>query len=159
MSTRGEALAGRIIECADGLAAYAQGLTDQQWQTVVKPDRRTVGVIVHHVASVYPIEIELATQIANGNAIAGVTWDVVAEMNAQHAKENGGATKQETLELLRRNSRVAADAVRGLTDEQLDRAVTVSLYGDAPLTTQFMIEDHAVRHSHHHLAKIKAALA
>jgi len=159
MRTRAEALAGRILECADGLAAYAQGLTDAQWQTVVKPDRRTVGVIVHHVASVYPIEIELATQIARGNAITGVTWDVVAEMNAQHAKENGSAGKKSTLELLQRNCRVAANAVRGLTDEELDRAVTVSLYGDAPLTTQFMIEDHAVRHSQHHLAKIKAALA
>jgi bifunctional N-acetylglucosamine-1-phosphate-uridyltransferase/glucosamine-1-phosphate-acetyltransferase GlmU-like protein len=159
MSTRAEGLAGRIIECADGLAAYVQGLTDEQWRTVVKPDRRTVGVIVHHVASVYPIKIELATQIARGKAITGVTWDVVAEMNAQHAKENSAADRKGTLELLQRNSRVAADAVRVLTDEQLDKAVTVSLYGDAPLTTQFMIEDHAVRHSRHHLAKIQAALA
>lgn len=36
--------------------------------------------------------------------------------------------------------------------EQLDIA------GDAPLTTQFVLEDHAVRHSYHHFAKIKTAL-
>jgi hypothetical protein len=35
----------------------------------------------------------------------------------------------------------------------------VSLNADAPLTCQFMLEDHAVRHSHHHLARIKATLA
>jgi hypothetical protein len=34
----------------------------------------------------------------------------------------------------------------------------VSLYGDAPVTCQFMLEDHAVRHSYHHLAGIRAAL-
>jgi hypothetical protein len=34
----------------------------------------------------------------------------------------------------------------------------VSLNSDAPLTCQFMLEDHAVRHSYHHLAKIRAAL-
>jgi len=64
-----------------------------------------------------------------------------------------------TLELLQRNSEVAAFAVRKFTDVQLDRAVAVSLYGDAPVTAQFMIEDHAVRHSWHHLTKIKAALS
>jgi hypothetical protein len=44
-----------------------------------------------------------------------------------------------------------ASAIGALTDEQLDRAATVSLYADAPLTCQFMLEDHAVRHSCHHL--------
>jgi hypothetical protein len=32
------------------------------------------------------------------------------------------------------------------------------MYGNAPLTCQFWLEDHAVRHSFHHLAKIRAAL-
>ena len=141
------------------MAAYARELTHEQWQTVVQPDGRTVGVMIHHVASVYPIEIELATHIAMGNPINGVTWGVVAEMNAQHAKEQAGVGKAMTLDLLRRNSEVAANAVRGFTEAQLDRATAVSLYGDAPVTAQFMIEDHAVRHSWHHLARIRAAVS
>jgi hypothetical protein len=157
MSERANALAERILEGAEGLAAFAREMTHEQWQTVVQPDGRTAGVMVHHVASVYPIEIELATQIAMGNPITGVTWAVVAEMNAQHAKEQAAVGKAMTLELLQRNSEVAAYAVRGFTDAQLDRATAVSLYGDAPVTAQFMIEDHAVRHSWHHLARIKAS--
>ena len=47
---------------------------------------------------------------------------------------------------------------RGLSDAQLDTTTTNSLYGGAPLTCQFMLEDHAVRHSYHHLAKIRAAV-
>jgi hypothetical protein len=159
MSTRAEVLAGRVTQGAEALAAYAQGLTEEQWKTAVKPDGRMAGVVVHHVASVYPIEIHLATEIAKGNPVAGVTWGVVAEMNAGHAKEQAGCGKAETIELLRRNSRVAADAVRAFTDEQLDRATAVSLYEDAPVSAQFMIEDHAVRHSWHHLGRIKAGLA
>ena len=62
-------------------------------------------------------------------------------------------TKQAALELLRRNSAMAAAAVRAFSDEQLAQAVPVSLYADAPLTCQFFIEDHAMRHSYHHLAK------
>ena len=38
-------------------------------------------------------------------------------------------------------------------------AAAVSLYADAPLTAQFVLEDHAVRHSYHHLARIRATLA
>ena len=158
MSTRAEALAQRIEQGADALAAFAQGLSDAQWRTVVPPDGRKAGVIIHHVASVYPIEIHLATEIASGKPIAGVTWGVVAEMNAKHAHEHAAASKQDTIELLRRNSHSAAEAVRAFTDEQLDRAAPVSLNADAPLTAQFLIEDHALRHSWHHLAKIKAVL-
>jgi hypothetical protein len=158
MSKRAETLAQRIEQGAQTLAAYAQGLSDAQWRATVPPDGRQVGVIIHHVASVYPIEIHLATEIASGKPITGVTWGVVADMNAKHAREHAAVGKEDTIELLRRNSRSAAEAVRAFTDEQLDRAAPVSLNGDAPLTTQFLIEDHALRHSWHHLAKIKAVL-
>ena len=80
-------------------------------------------------------------------------------MNAGHARDHEGVTTEAALELLRQNSAAAAAAIRALGDDELDRAVTVSLYGDAPLTCQFFLEDHAVRHSYHHLARIRAALA
>jgi hypothetical protein len=158
MSARSEALARRIEEGAANLAAYARGLTDMEWNTVVPPDGRTVGVMIHHVASVYPIEIQLASEVAAGKRVEGVTWDVVAEMNANHARENAATTREETIALLQRNSKAAADAVRAFTDAQLDSAAPFSLNADAPLTAQFVIEDHPVRHSWHHLAKIKRAL-
>jgi hypothetical protein len=155
MNTR---VAERIEQGAQALAAFTEDLSEAEWNTVVPPDGRRVGVIIHHVASVYPIEIHLASEIASGKPIAGLTWGAVAEMNAKHAREHSSASKQATADLLRRNSRAAAEAVRGFTDDQLDRAGTVSLNADAPLTAQFVIEDHALRHSWHHLAKIKAAL-
>lgn len=80
-------------------------------------------------------------------------------MNAAHARENDGVAREEALELLQRNSAEAARAIRALSDDELDRAATLSLEADAPLTCQYMLEHHAVRHSFHHLAKIRAALA
>ena len=74
------------------------------------------------------------------------------------AVDNAGVTKAAALEHLKRNSKVAADAVRKLTDEELDHAAPVSLNGGAPLTAQFFVEDHALRHSYHHLAKMRAAV-
>jgi hypothetical protein len=89
----------------------------------------------------------------------GVTWDAVHDINATHARQNQGVTKAAALDLLQRNSREAAAAIRALSDEALDNAAPVSLYADAPLTCQFFLEDHAVRHSYHHLGRIRAALA
>ena len=156
--TRAQQLASRIEQGADALAAFAHGLSDSQWKTAVPHDGRTIGVIIHHVASVYPIEVQLATQLGAGQAITGVTWAGIAEMNAGHAREHANVSKREALELLQQRSREAAAAVRQLSDSQLDGAAPVSLYGDAPLTAQFMLEDHALRHSWHHLVRIKAAL-
>jgi DinB family protein len=161
MGRRAESLADRIEEGAASLAAFAEGLSDAEWRTPVSgsgKDRRPVGVLVHHVASVYPIEIDLARAIAGGKAVTDVTWDAVAEMNAKHASDQAGVTKAAALELLRRNSREAAAAVRAFTDEELDRAAPFSLSFGAPVTAQFVIEDHPLRHSWHHLARIRAAV-
>ena len=161
MNRRAELLASRIEQGADGLAAFVGSLTDAEWRTPISTnggDRRTVGVVVHHVASVYPIEIELARTIASGEAVTEVTWDAVADMNADHAREHARVTKADALDLLRRNSREAAAAVRAFSDEELDRAAPFSLSYAAPVTAQFVLEDHALRHSWHHLARIRAAL-
>ena len=156
---RAELLADRIEEGAAGLAAFAEGLSGAEWlEPVSGTDRRPVGVMVHHVASMYPIEIDVARAIASGKAITDVTWEVVAQLNAKHANEQNGVTKAATLELLRRNSREAAAAVRAFTDEELDRAAPFSLSFGAPVTAQFVIEDHALRHSWHHLARIRMGL-
>jgi len=158
MSQRTNALADRLEQGARTLATFASALTDAQWQTRVLKDGRKVGVIVHHVASVYPLEIQLAQTVGGGKPVAGVTWDTVHEMNARHAKEHDAVTKETVLDLLKHNSRAAAAAIRALSDEELDQAAPVSLNSDAPLTCQYMLEDHAVRHSYHHLARIQAAL-
>lgn len=158
MGARADALADRIELGAHTFASFAEGLSDAEWRTAVAPDGRQAGVIVHHVASMYPIEVDLARTVASGKAVAGLTWADVAKLNAGHAHDHAAVAKQETVELLRRNARAAADAVRAFTDQELDRAAPQSLEADAPLTAQFFIEHHPVRHAFHHLAIIRAAL-
>src|SRR5262245_28317925 len=157
-SLRARDLADRLEYGARALVAVARALTEAEWRLRVPRDGRKVGVVVHHVANVYPLEIQLAQTLAGGKPVEGVTMDDVHAMNAAHAREYDAVTKAEALELLRRNSSGAAAAIRVLSDEELDRAAAVSLYSDAPLTCQFVLEDHAVRHSYHHLARIRGAL-
>ena len=158
-SRRAALLADRIEQGAAGLATFAEGISEAEWRVPVSgSDHRTVGVIVHHVASMYPIEIDVARAVASGKAVTDVSWEAVAQINTKHAQEHASVNKAATLELLRRNSHEAAVAVRAFTDEELDQAAPFSLSFGAPVTAQFVIEDHALRHSWHHLAKIRAAL-
>jgi hypothetical protein len=121
--------------------------------------RRTHGgVIVHHVGFVYPIEIQIAQTIASGQPITGLTMDDVHALNAKHAFDMAAVTKE------RRSRRCAPTArppptqsARSAT-RQLALAAPASLYSDAPVTCQFVLEDHAVRHSYHHLARLKRAV-
>jgi len=158
MKERTNALADRLEHGARELDTFASALTTAEWQMPVPHDGRKIGVVVHHVASVYPIEIALAQTIANGNPVKGVTGADIDTMNAGHAKDNDAVTKQAALDLLRSNSAAAAEAIRALSDDQLDNAAPASLYSDAPVTAQFVLEDHAVRHSYHHLARIRKTI-
>jgi hypothetical protein len=157
-SARADLLASRLENGIRALVQFARTLSTDEWFTRVPHDGRKIGVVVNHVATMLPIEIDVAQAIARGVRITDLTWDVIHALNAENAKQFDGVTRQEAIDLLRVNGEAAAAAIRELTDEQLDTAVLVSLYADAPLTCQFMLEDHAVRHSYHHLAKIRKTL-
>lgn len=157
-SARAAALAARLEAGARALHAFVSDLDATDWATPLPGDGRPVGVVVHHVASVYPVEIDLAQRIARGTPITGVTVADVHAMNARHAVEHAEVSRTEALALLEQNSRDAASAILELGDDDLDRVATASLYNGAPVSCQFVLEDHAVRHSHHHLATIARAL-
>ena len=158
MTKRSYELARRLEQGAQALEALASSLTEFEWQSRLPKDGRKIGVVIHHVASVYPVEIQLAEAVAKGEPVEGLTFAVIDKMNADHAKNFDGITKEQTIQLLKENSAAAAAAIRALTDAELDQAVPVSLYANAILTCQFVLEDHAVRHSYHHLGRIRAAL-
>lgn len=111
LSKRSEALATRLENGAKALGAFAAALSEAEWQTRLPKDGRKVGVIVHHVASMYPIEIQLASLLAAGQPITGVTWDAVDTINREHTKENDKVAKDAALALLKSNSAAAAAAI------------------------------------------------
>ena len=158
MTKRTEALAQRLEQGVRQLTDFARSLTDEQWQMPVPGDGRKIGVVVHHVGTMYPIEIELALKLAAGEPVEGVTWQKVHAMNAAHAGEYDAVSKSEALALLMRNSMAAAAAIRALTDEQLDMVAPLSLEADGPRSCQYMLEGHAVGHAWHHLNGIRKAL-
>ena len=88
-SARANVLAERLERGAQALAILAASLTDAEWKTPIRHDGRTIGVVVHHVGTMYPLEIELAQVLASGQPVVGVTWAKVHEINAAHARDHG----------------------------------------------------------------------
>ncbi len=48
--------------------------------------------------------------------------------------------------------------VRTFSDGDLDHAAPFALSYGAPVTAQFVLEDHAVRHSWHHLERLRSTV-
>ncbi|HMR65702.1 MAG TPA: hypothetical protein PKE64_16970 [Anaerolineae bacterium] len=49
MSKRADAIAERIEQGGEALAAFTESLSEAEWQTVIPDEERTVAVLVHHV--------------------------------------------------------------------------------------------------------------
>src|SRR5215469_13583120 len=99
LNQRSEALAARLENGAADLLAFAATLSEAEWQMPLPHDGRKIGVVVHHVASMYPIEIRLASLLAAGRPVTGVTWDTVATINRDHAMKNRNVPKEAALAL------------------------------------------------------------
>ncbi len=158
-SARAEALADRVEQGARELIAAVEAMSDENWGQDCPGEQRSVGTLVHHVGTAYLAERDLVSALAQGEDLSGLTWEMVDKGNAQHAGEHAHCTKEEALNLVRRNSASAAEVVRGLSDEQLDRTVRLRLHWEAPLTVQYVIEQHPVAHPYVHLESIRAALS
>ena len=142
---------------------------DKQYMSEPRKDlaqlRTEIDAIDRELLAVLNRRAALANEVGDLKRSEGSTVfrpdreaEVINKMNAEHAKKFDGVGKEETVELLKENSTAAAAAIRLFTDNELDQAAPVSLYANAMLTCQFVLEDHAVRHSFHHLGRIRAAL-
>ena len=117
MNRCAEALADHLEQEARALANEATALTTAEWETQVPRHGDEIGAFVDHVASAY---LQLRQTIAGGEPVACDTGEAVNEMSAGHAREHDGVTRKAALDLLR-NSSAAAEAIRGLSDEELGR--------------------------------------
>jgi hypothetical protein len=161
-TTRGQALATRLEEATETLIAQVESCSEAQWRASAPNEERSVGTMVHHIAVEAPIVAGWGAQVGNGE-IPPITMEIVHAENAAHAAEHASPDKAETLALLRRNTAIAADTLRDLSDAQLDRTVPLPLLGGQPFSAQMIIElvliGHIQGYPHSHLPNIEAALA
>jgi hypothetical protein len=126
----------------------------EDWNKVPKGEKRSVGVIAHHVGQGLAATFGLVQTLVNGQPIP-LTPEMLDQMNAQAAVKSLGVTKATVLEALRSNGATVEGGMRKMTDAQLDQAG--ALFG-GPVTAQAMIERVVIGHPQEHMASIQSVM-
>lgn len=113
-----------------------------------------MGVVAHHILTNQVIIAGWVQQLAEGQAVEGVTWDIAHQLNAQHAHEHADTNKAEVLELESKSSADAVRIIEGLSDTQLDSTARHSLFEGNPVSAEQLIEGGLIGHLQHHLKSI-----
>jgi hypothetical protein len=158
MSERAAALAAAFESANNDVIAAVEGCTPDQWGRTCADEGWAVATAAHHVAINHPMILGLVRLIANGQEVPAITMEMIDAGNAQHAIEFANADRDETLSILRREGKATADAVRALTDEQLDRTAPMAFAGGQHWSAADLIERVLIGHPTQHGLSIKTAV-
>jgi hypothetical protein len=92
--------------------------------------------------------------VAAGESLGAFGLEQLDEMNAQHAKDFANCTKAETIALHKTGVAAGTAAIRGLSDEQLEKSATV-LLGVPPMTAEQLIASGLLNHIDEHFGSIR----
>jgi hypothetical protein len=153
MSDRASALADQFEQASAGFISMLEGLSDDQWQNQLDGEGWPVGVGACHVAEHYANITELVTVAADSKPMpdwAPKSLGDLDKLNAEIAARNTNRPRAETMAMLRTNGEKAAEQLRKLSDEQLERKVLLPAVGaewSAEQITQLMLIGHIGMHS------------
>src|SRR4051812_26564686 len=80
------------------------------------------------------------------------------EGNARQAAENAALPREQILRLLRDHGAMATAYLRSLSDEDLDRTVTIPIFGENPVTAETVIERILIGHAADHANSLQRGL-
>ena len=158
MGKRAIDLAERFMTFNDVLTRFVENCPDESWRRECPGERWPVGVVARHVAASHYGALGLAKMMVSGEKLPELTGAVVDQMNLKHAEKHRNCTRDEVLEILRRNGSSVAEFVAGLSDADLDRTGHIpAARGD--MTAEQVIAIIIIETGGVHLANMKKAVA
>jgi hypothetical protein len=157
VSQRAADLASKLESANAAVIDAVESSSEEDWKRLTPSEGWSVGVTARHIAISHLPIMGLVELVATGGDLPPLTMDMFHAGNAQHAQEHANCTREEVLEILRRDGPAAAAKLRGLTDEQLDRSATMAFAGGAEMSAQQVVEGILIGHPVSHLESIKAA--
>lgn len=163
--SKAEELAADLTSTYTGFADYAAGLRPEEWRMIAvnhpqlvlggEDERRPVGVVAHHLGETVPFFTERGLQLARGEQLDPLTLGEMDTTNERHAAVNPAPDQTETIAMIRENAERAAELIRALSDDELDRP------GEGALSTwsaEQLIRRVVIGHVAIHEGSIKATV-
>jgi hypothetical protein len=155
-STRAQALAEQFEQVNAAAIAAVEAADDATWRRTCRDEDWPVGFAAWHIGDGHATIMGLVGAVASSQPLPPVTAAMLDARNAENLARHGGCSRQEALRMLRQHGTAAADAIRRLSDEQLERTATLDLFGGATMSVQQLIEQVVIGHAQHHLASMRA---
>ncbi len=156
MNQRAKDLAQRLKAFNDQVIAFVENCGDDEWHKVCTWEEWTVGVTARHIGSGHYRVIGLVKMIINDEKLPDFTAEQVNESGNKHARKHADCTREEVLDVLKKNGTSLVDFVTGLDDAELDSKGYLSLVG-SEITAQQFLEDVILQSGGEHLTNMKAA--
>lgn len=156
MAEQVQALVQRFEQVNAEVIALVEGCDDQQWQTEVPEEQRTVAVVAHHVAGAYPAVAGWVTSLAHGRAVE-TTMEQIDQINEAHKAKYAHVRREEVRDLLKRNGATAIEAITALDEQQLDSGAMMGPAG-REVTARQLIKSVLIGHAAAHLATMRRAI-
>lgn len=122
MSEKAAALAEQFEQSNNDLITTVEQCSDAQWAAKCPDTGWSVAVQAHHIAGGEAILAKMIGSVANGETPQPINPAMIDRNNAKHAERYANVSKEETLTMLRANSALAAQTIRGMSDAQLARS-------------------------------------
>jgi len=158
MSQKAKELLERFNAINNELISLVEKCPDEDWKKVVSGEEWTLGVVMRHVAGAhFGFLLDLAKNMVEGKPLPEMSMDQIDQMNAKHAQDYANCTKEEVLDMFRKNGASIAEFVNGLNDEDLEKTAHFSLAG-SDINTKQMIKI-IIHGGTEHLNSIKTTIS
>lgn len=154
-ATPGPVRAQAMIDANEDLVAFVESCSDDDWGKTCQPERWPVGVVACHVARGHRVVAQWIEEMVGEGGVS-LSPDELDEMNAAMAKEVAGVSRDEVIELSRRNVETLAATLRGLSDEDLRVTAPFGPSGGAVLPVDRLAGSRG--HLDGHLASMREAV-
>jgi hypothetical protein len=149
-------LADDFARANEEALAFTHSCSDEQWVLPVPGEYWPVGVVLHHIAESHAHGLQWVQDMASGRGVHETAEDIDRE-NAAHAVRAQEARRGDTAALLEANGSRLEEALRRLSDEDLDRTSSFGPAGGRPFPTE-QLAAVAARHTREHLAHAQSAV-
>ncbi len=156
-SERAGALADDFATANAEATAFVRGCSDDEWNRTVPGEGWSVAVVLHHIAVSHGHGVRWLTDMRSGEGVTDTAEGIDRE-NAAHAVRMERVGKDETVTLLEQNGAELEEALRSLSEDELDRSAPFGPAGGRALPTEALAAV-AARHTREHLAHARHAVA